>query len=315
MKATPLISIIIPAYNRADIIGETLLSIQKQSYTHWECIVVDDGSSDATIGAVSAFAKADSRIILYKRPDTLPKGANACRNYGFSKSKGTYVNWFDSDDVMTEDKLEKQLECLLATQTVFNVCQSMVFDHVTKKELGLRSQRIISDNFFNDFILDDIKWLTQAPLIKSSFIKTHKITFDESLHRSQERDFFIKVLAVLEKYSTIDKPLVYLRKHINSISYGERSDEKDMSAFNVNYTTYKKYPKMLNEKAKNYLVKLMKHSLREQLVGKNFKLARRFYRELQTSGANLSIGYKVRVQMAFCSYFLFNKGYFLLKDE
>ena len=215
---------------------------------------------------------------------------------------------------MTEDKLEKQLKCMLETNTVFNVCQSMVFDHITKKELGLRSKRIISDDFFNDFILDDIKWLTQAPLIKSSFIKTHNITFDESLHRSQERDFFIKILAVLEKYSTIDTPLVYLRKHVNSISYGERTDEKDISAFHVNCITFKKYSEVLNEKAKNYLIKLMKHSIRAQIVGKNFKLARRFYRELLASGAKVSAGYKARVQIAFISYSLFNKGYFLLKD-
>ncbi|MFT5892137.1 MAG: glycosyltransferase involved in cell wall biosynthesis, partial [Dokdonia sp.] len=99
------ISIIIPAYNREAIIGETLRSIQKQTFTNWECIVVDDGSSDATFQVVTAFAKADSRIKLHKRPEQLLKGANACRNYGFEMSEGAYVNWFDSDDLMLETHL------------------------------------------------------------------------------------------------------------------------------------------------------------------------------------------------------------------
>ncbi|WP_299684314.1 glycosyltransferase family A protein [uncultured Dokdonia sp.] len=315
MKATPLVSIIIPVYNRADIVGETLLSIQKQTYEYWECIVIDDGSTDTTMDVVSAFAKADSRITLHKRPDALPKGANACRNYGFSISSGTYVNWFDSDDLMVATKLEKQLASIRTTNTVFNVCQTMVFDHATKKELGLRSQHIISEDFFNDFIVDKIKWLTQAPLIESSFIKTHKITFDEQLHRSQERDFFIKILAVLEKYATIDEPLVYLRKHDNSISYGKRTDTKDSSTFQVNWNTYVKHSAALTDQTKKYLIKLMKHGIREQIIIKNFTLARKFYKALLESKAPLSVGYKLKVQLAFCTYFLCNKGYFLLKDE
>lgn len=314
MLGNPLVSIIIPVYNRETLISETIRSIQEQTYTHWECIIVDDGSSDKTIAVVSAFAKADPRIILYKRPETAPKGANACRNYGYKKSKGDYVNWFDSDDLMVVDKLEKQLQVLQNTNTLFNVCQTMVFDDITKKELGLRCEHIISEDFFNDFISDKIKWLTQAPLINSSFIKTNNITFNEDLHRSQERDFFIKILAIIDDYSSIDEPLVYLRKHTDSISYGLQSDKKYSSTFNVNYNTYKDFSKLLNERTKKYLVTLMKHSLREQIVGRNFKLAKRFYNDLLDSGAPVTTKYKLRVQLALCSYFLFNKGYFLLKD-
>ena len=314
MRVTPLVSIIIPIYNRADIVGETLLSIQKQTYKHWECIVVDDGSTDTTVDVVSAFAKADSRIQIYKRPDTMPKGANACRNYGFSLSNGAYINWFDSDDLMVENKLEKQLESLVESQTDFNVCQSMVFDHATKEELGLRAKYIISDDFFNDFVLDKVKWLTQAPLIKRTLIETHNLAFDETLQRSQERDYFIKLLAVIKEYTTVDEPLVYLRKHNDSISYGKRSDAKDISTFNVNYNTYLQFSEKLNDSAKVYLIKLMKDGVREQIVLKNFRLAKQFYRKLLKSKIALSVGYKIKVYLAFCTFYMFNKGYFLLKD-
>src|SRR5690606_36556858 len=105
MPNQPLVSIIIPTFNRAHLIGETLDSVLAQTYQNWECIVVDDGSTDKTEATVGAYLKRDARFRLFKRPDHKPKGANACRNYGFEKSKGEYVQWFDSDDLMHPEKL------------------------------------------------------------------------------------------------------------------------------------------------------------------------------------------------------------------
>ena len=95
----PLVSIIIPTYNRAHFIGETLESVIAQTYENWECIVVDDGSTDYTDELMEYYCKKDTRIQYHHRPDIKPRGANACRNYGFGVSKGEYINWFDSDDL------------------------------------------------------------------------------------------------------------------------------------------------------------------------------------------------------------------------
>ena len=94
------VSIIIPTFNRGCLLEETLQSILKQTYTKWECIIVDDGSTDNTEKIVEKYIKSDSRIQYYKRPETRKKGANSCRNYGFKLAKGEYINWFDSDDEM-----------------------------------------------------------------------------------------------------------------------------------------------------------------------------------------------------------------------
>src|SRR5690606_34265329 len=96
----PLISIVIPTYNRAQFIAETLTSVKNQTYQNWECVVVDDGSTDNTIEIIQQFTASDDRFKLYSRPTNRPKGANACRNYGFEVSSGLYINWFDSDDIM-----------------------------------------------------------------------------------------------------------------------------------------------------------------------------------------------------------------------
>ena len=100
-----LVSIIIPTFNRADIIHETLDSIKLQTYEKWECIIVDDGSNDNSIMVINEFVKTDNRFKFYDRPINKLKGANSCRNYGFEKSKGEFINWFDSDDIMHENRV------------------------------------------------------------------------------------------------------------------------------------------------------------------------------------------------------------------
>lgn len=78
----PLVSIIIPTYNRAHLIGETLDSVMAQTYTNWECIVVDDGSTDNTAELLVVYCNKDNRFQYHHRPKDRPKGANAYRNYG-----------------------------------------------------------------------------------------------------------------------------------------------------------------------------------------------------------------------------------------
>ena len=77
-----LVSIIIPTFNRANLISYTLDSVLNQDYTSWECLVVDDGSTDKTQEVVLGYIQKDSRIKLLHRPNDWIKGANSCRNYG-----------------------------------------------------------------------------------------------------------------------------------------------------------------------------------------------------------------------------------------
>ena len=105
---TPIVSIIIPTYNRATLICETLDSVKAQSYENWECIVVDDGSTDLTIERAAEYSKIDSRIKLFKR-NTGPKGANTCRNIGLKNALGRYIIFLDSDDLLNKNCLEKRV--------------------------------------------------------------------------------------------------------------------------------------------------------------------------------------------------------------
>ncbi len=106
----PLISIIIPVYNRLELIGETLETVLVQNYTNWECIIVDDGSTDDSQLIINQYCKRDVRFKFYQRPETKAKGASSCRNFGFDKSKGDLIQFLDSDDLLDNNKLNEQLK-------------------------------------------------------------------------------------------------------------------------------------------------------------------------------------------------------------
>ncbi|KQB44217.1 Glycosyl transferase 2 family protein [Flavobacterium daejeonense] len=214
----PLVSIIIPTFNRAHLIGETLDSVLAQTYENWECIIVDDGSTDNTAEVISVYIQKDSRFQYHHRPANRLPGGNAARNYGFEVSKGEYINWFDSDDLMDSEKIELQVCQLQKEKTEFSVCQTSLFLHNNREFLGLRSEKIKSDYILGDFIMQKIMFLTQAPLFRKEFLQKYQLRFDESLRAAQEWELFCRCLFYQTKYSTIDKPLVHLRQHSNSIS-------------------------------------------------------------------------------------------------
>lgn len=112
LKEKPLVSVLIPTFNRYNYLLEAINSIVEQSYKEWEVIVVDDGSNKDVVNKVFQLANIDSRIRIYQRPESYPKGVSGSRNYAFSKSNGNYIQWLDDDDLIDSDKLEVQVEAL-----------------------------------------------------------------------------------------------------------------------------------------------------------------------------------------------------------
>jgi len=221
MTNTPLVSIIIPTYNRAHLIGETLDSVLAQTYTNWECIVVDDGSKDNTDKVLKIYCNRDIRFKYIHRPDTHKPGGNGARNYGFKLSSGEYIQWFDDDDLMDKDKLRIQMQGLIQSEFNFSVCQTLIFEKNKDNILGLRHKSIVSENTLFDFIKQDIVFLTPSAIYKKQFLKINVLLFDEELKASQEWEFICKILYYSPNYQVENNPFVYIRKHTESISYND----------------------------------------------------------------------------------------------
>src|SRR5438309_3225162 len=116
---TPLVSILIPAYNAAERIVETLGSALAQTWVRTEIIVVDDGSTDGTLTVARQFASRDVSVVSQHN-----QGASAARNKAFSLCQGDYIQWLDADDLLSPDKIERQLSALDRTSGTRTVLSS-----------------------------------------------------------------------------------------------------------------------------------------------------------------------------------------------
>ena len=126
----PKVSIITPSYNRAKIISETAQSIFRQTYTNWEWIIVDDGSTDDSWEVINAYAIQDPRISVYKRHRE-PKGACVCRNIGVAKSTGDFLMFLDTDDLLASFCIEQRLAAYQINPNVdFIVFPMLLFKNV-----------------------------------------------------------------------------------------------------------------------------------------------------------------------------------------
>lgn len=217
MPEQPLVSIIIPTFNRAHLLGETLDSVLAQSYANWECIIVDDGSTDGTITLVETYIKKDFRFLFYKRPDTHLAGGNGARNYGFKKSKGEYVQWFDSDDVMYETLIEQQLQSVLDSKMPISICLLERYNEdFTELKIAATKHRL-QYSIYCDFILRIFKANLQTTFFKRELVKNYR--FNEHLKKSQEVAFLQGIFREHEsKIYLLNEVLVKIRRHAGSIT-------------------------------------------------------------------------------------------------
>lgn len=150
-----LISIITPTYNRCSLIGRTLDSLIEQSYKNWECLVVDDGSVDYTPELLEFYCSKDPRIKYFCRPTFYPKGANSCRNYGFEKSWGQFIQWLDDDDLLSKQKLEIQILQLLEPENQESVSMTswkFLMENIADKNLQKNftgKKRVTIEEYYN----------------------------------------------------------------------------------------------------------------------------------------------------------------------
>lgn len=210
----PLVSIIIPTYNRAHLIGETLDSVLAQTYTNWECIVVDDGSTDGTAELLATYCKNDARFQYHHRPKDRPKGANACRNYGFELSKGAYINWFDDDDVMLPDFIKLKKDAFTSSIDLV-ICSGFLVD----SDLEHKKAIILNEkpDLFKEYVLWKLQILTPSVLFKKAYL-INKELFSNKIKRGQESELFSRLFFKLPEnsFKIINEPLFLYRQHVNT---------------------------------------------------------------------------------------------------
>jgi glycosyltransferase involved in cell wall biosynthesis len=276
MSDQPLVSIIIPTYNRAHLIGETLDTVVTQTYLNWECIIVDDGSSDNTDQVIEEYTKKDSRFKYYHRPDEHLPGGNGARNYGFKMSQGEYIQWFDSDDLMVAEKLELKVKAMLENEVDFVVC----FGALVNKKHNVIDEwnKIYNKNALLSHVLGIITFSTNGPMFKKSILLNNKV-FDEKLKRKQEWEFFSRILCETESYYPLNVVLYYIKRTDDSINV--RNEVKSInSKVLANILVYKE----VRKKRKDIIdINFKRHFLNKFIYNFRFALRESEYNALLLS--------------------------------
>lgn len=170
---SPLITIIIPVYNTFQYVNETLITIITQTYKNWECIIIDDGSSDGSLEKIKTIVKKDQRFKIFIRGDYSPiKGANVCRNIGLKKTKTKWVIFVDSDDLLLNKCLENRINDILGTSPKDIYIFKTAFIDEKKNITGFFYNR---SNDIEDILIrllqHNIPWHTMSPIWDVNFLR------------------------------------------------------------------------------------------------------------------------------------------------
>lgn len=169
----PLVSVIIPAYNSEKYISEAVESVINQTYKNIELIIVNDGSTDKTLDIVNEFSKKDSRVVIVNKENG---GVSSARNLGFEIAKGDYIALLDSDDVCSEDRIEKQVHEM--NDKSLDVCSGAMttFGNTKKNKLYVYPE---SDSELKFNLLFFGKTIPCSPaMLTKSIIKSYKFRTD-----------------------------------------------------------------------------------------------------------------------------------------
>jgi glycosyltransferase involved in cell wall biosynthesis len=313
----PLVSIIIPVFNREKYLQETINSVINQTYHNWELILVDDASEDSSMKIMKMASKLDSRINVFSRPKDKPGGGNAARNFGYQMAKGKYLNWFDSDDVMIPDFIEKKV-AEFQKDPHLNLVLSKTIRFYPDGSREKETRTKLSDNILEDFITRKLSWYLFDGMFHIDYLRNKEL-FSENLLAGQDRDFYIRLFSdnlpniqILDFYST------YYRIHPASISekiYREGNIKMQLSHYYslLDQVTCLKKNGKLSVNLKDHYLEELKKRLPAIVRGKAPILI--FTRNLiRLSGTNKStLRVWSQIFPAYISFITFGKGERFLK--
>ncbi|WP_053347090.1 glycosyltransferase family 2 protein [Peribacillus butanolivorans] len=186
----PLISVIIPTYNRGYVIKKTINSVLQQTYDHFEIIIIDDASNDNTESIVKSIK--DKRIKYIKLQENT-KGTKP-RNVGINVSNGEYIAFLDSDDEWLPTKLEKQLKFILSFGEINTniICFTRVIIKDEKLEIYRKNKPLNKNEDIMDYILVGNNVVQTSTFMISNAI-AKKTLFDPGLKKHQDWDFCLRL--------------------------------------------------------------------------------------------------------------------------
>ncbi|PTU32923.1 glycosyltransferase family 2 protein [Stenotrophobium rhamnosiphilum] len=188
MSTMPKVSVIIPTFNRAHILGRAIASVLGQTYSDLELIVVDDGSSDGTAALIQTFP--DPRLRYVQQPRNL--GVSAARNRGIAEARGEWLAFLDSDDLWLPQKLDRQFAALSGVDCVASYCSLLRMDGKISIEVPFGDVGSNSGPKPWPSLLMDGIWCTQTWLVPKRVV-IEAGQFDERMKIWEDWDLLLRI--------------------------------------------------------------------------------------------------------------------------
>lgn len=238
----PTVSIIVATYNRSTLIPYLLDSIQNQTLTEWECIIINDWGNDDTDEVVEKYVSADNRFTYHYRHQQYKKGLPGCRNYGLDLAKGKYVVFFDDDDIVHPELIKTSMAAITSGDYDFCHYQKQSFTETKKLTFPENSKPIIRTSIDSKWLLKLITYeyaiASCTALWKKSFLTER---FNEDLQYAEEWEYYNRLFIKNQNFTglSIDNILYFNRKHpkSNTSEYYDgnpiRISSKSLAAVNL----------------------------------------------------------------------------------
>ena len=256
---TPGISVIVPAYNAEKSLRRCLDSILAQTYTDWECLVIDDGSTDDTPAICDEYATADTRFrVFHKQND----GVSSARNIGLENLRGEWVTFVDADDWIFshsfssyESHFKEKCDCIVLGFESDNA----LFNSPDKDFMNRRHHGICFEGCFKDGLAllysNSIAGYLWCKAFKTNIIRTHQVYFNSSFNYREDEEFFLR-------YGTYCNTIICSRTIVTHYcvpncdeKYTRRGDMFDLQLSCVD-SLKKIYPDEFHHKTGNKVVEL-----------------------------------------------------------
>jgi len=264
-----LISIIIPTYNRANLLPRAIKSVLNQTFKNFELIIVDDGSIDNTEQVVRNFQKEDTRIRYIWQENS---GAPAKpKNTGIKNAKGKFIAFLDSDDEWLVEKLGEQIELFEKSNSSnlgFVGCNAVIIDKKNKKEWGYKIPRC--NNVFRELLINNFIFTSSSVVVKKEVF--NKIGFfDENIKVGEDWDMWMRIAREYD-FDFVSEPLFKYYLHNSNIT-NTLSFERQEKDLRYIFERYKKYYE-LNPCI--YSARLKNDGIRYLLIGKH-KIGKKYF--------------------------------------
>ncbi|GEM_PF-450554 len=211
MENMQKVSIIMPAYNVACFIKESILSIQNQKYKNWELIIINDGSTDSTLAVLKGMDHDDKRIQVYSQAN---KGVSAARNWGISLATGDLIAFLDGDDLWHPSFLRNMVQAIEMKQRELAVCGfNRLYPNGSFS--GYSSKQYIEDAILLAILQKQMTIHIGSILVSKELLERFALRFTENCMISEDVEFIYKLLTVSEA-AVVKAELMTYRKRLGS---------------------------------------------------------------------------------------------------